>query len=313
MKKSISIFGLVEVSAVGLLIVSIASLFDGLSRYFELLSHFKNLYLYCALLLLICTIFYKNVRLAVFALISVFINSFFVLPIYLESEYNSVNGNRHEIKVLLSNVYTGNQEHEKLIRYVLQEDPDIVVLQEIDTNWAVNISELLRHYPYSLLEPRDDNFGIAVLSKIKTLQQDIVYWGELDIPSIQSHFEVGDKSFHLFATHPVPPISEVNYRFRNAQLASVAARAKQISTAKLVVGDLNITSWSSDYKQLQSGTGLRNARQGFGVLATWPVQIPFLRIPIDHVLVSKEFAVQSIATGPDIGSDHLPLVAVLRL
>jgi endonuclease/exonuclease/phosphatase (EEP) superfamily protein YafD len=90
------------------------------------------------------------------------------------------------------------------------------------------------------------------------------------------------------------------------------------------MGDLNITMWSPYYRRFVSKTGLWNTRQGSGILPTWrPVKIRFWRLPsalswllalpIDHCLVSPAIAVPQIRPGPDVGSDHLPLIVDLRL
>jgi endonuclease/exonuclease/phosphatase family metal-dependent hydrolase len=56
------------------------------------------------------------------------------------------------------------------------------------------------------------------------------------------------------------------------------------------------------------------ARLGFGVKTSWPVPVPsFLRIPIDHCLLSDDFHVTSVEVGSSIGSDHLPLVVTASL
>jgi endonuclease/exonuclease/phosphatase (EEP) superfamily protein YafD len=36
-------------------------------------------------------------------------------------------------------------------------------------------------------------------------------------------------------------------------------------------------------------------------------------IPIDHFLVSEDVAVTRFETGPRVGSDHLPIVADIRI
>jgi endonuclease/exonuclease/phosphatase (EEP) superfamily protein YafD len=76
------------------------------------------------------------------------------------------------------------------------------------------------------------------------------------------------------------------------------------------VGDFNTSLWSPYYAQLIRHTGLVNARQGFGLLPTWPafLSVPFLMIPIDHCLVSPEIRVIRVRTGRTIASDHLPII-----
>ena len=71
--------------------------------------------------------------------------------------------------------------------------------------------------------------------------------------------------------------------------------------------------WSPYYSELVRESGLVDARKGFGVLPTWPapLKLSLMMIPIDHCLVSSELQVAQIKTGPDIESDHLPLIVDL--
>ena len=45
--------------------------------------------------------------------------------------------------------------------------------------------------------------------------------------------------------------------------------------------------------------------------ATWPSGLILLRIPIDYCLVSEGIGVMDVQVGPDIGSDHFPLIVDL--
>ena len=66
-------------------------------------------------------------------------------------------------------------------------------------------------------------------------------------------------------------------------------------------------------KKFMHQTGLQSARAGRGALPTWPTFLPatFLRIPIDHILVSDHLRVISHTLGDNTGSDHLPTIAVI--
>ena len=58
-------------------------------------------------------------------------------------------------------------------------------------------------------------------------------------------------------------------------------------------------------------TGLCDTRAGFGYQGSFPASSAILRIPIDHVLVSCEVGVRARRIGPDVGSDHLPVIVDL--
>ena len=67
------------------------------------------------------------------------------------------------------------------------------------------------------------------------------------------------------------------------------------------------------FDRLLKQFGLLNARRGHGLIPSWPTFLPFLMIPIDHCLVSPDASVVDIDSGPDIGSDHLPIFVKLGI
>jgi endonuclease/exonuclease/phosphatase (EEP) superfamily protein YafD len=94
----------------------------------------------------------------------------------------------------------------------------------------------------------------------------------------------------------------------NLQLDGVGQYLQSLESPKLLLGDLNITMWSPYYQQLTRKTGLKNARDGFGILPSWPTSshrrpflnglISMLAIPIDHCLLSPDLSVLAIPNWP---------------
>ncbi len=84
---------------------------------------------------------------------------------------------------------------------------------------------------------------------------------------------------------------------------------EQLDSPKLVAGDFNAIPWSAGLRAFLRDTRLT----GFNTLATWPVWLGFAGIPIDHAFVSRDLRILDIGTGPDIGSDHLPMLIGVAL
>ena len=56
-----------------------------------------------------------------------------------------------------------------------------------------------------------------------------------------------------------------------------------------------------------SKTTLKDSREGFGILPSWPANAFFLQTTLDHAMVSENVQVITRQVGEYIGSDHLPI------
>ena len=79
------------------------------------------------------------------------------------------------------------------------------------------------------------------------------------------------------------------------------------------MGDLNVSPWSAEFRQLLKDSQLRDSTKGFGLQPTWPTHVRLMQIPIDHLLYSSDIKIIDRRVGPNIGSDHYPLIVDLQI
>lgn len=79
----------------------------------------------------------------------------------------------------------------------------------------------------------------------------------------------------------------------------------------LVAGDFNMPVESSLYRENfhQLGNAFSSVGLGYGYTEHSVKRGVGLAVRIDHVLMTNEFQPQRCVVGPDVGSDHLPLIA----
>ena len=109
------------------------------------------------------------------------------------------------------------------------------------------------------------------------------------------------------------PLGPRNSEFRNQELNSLVALSKAQGGPLLVAGDFNLTPWSEYFSDALERSELHDASVGFGLARSWPAQFAPVGIRIDHCLLSRHWSARSTSIGPDLGSDHLPLVADVAL
>ena len=225
-----------------------------------------------------------------------------VVPWY--SGKDNIPLNTPTLKLFLCNVLYVNQHHDRVLKLIEEENPDIVVIQEMTREWQTSLGVLKTTYPFFIERARSDSFGMGFYSKRKVKNLEIFNFPRNKVPSISCTLENGTK---FLATHPVPPRSRDYSANRNNQLEEIK-RWVQFHPNCLVLGDLNATPWDPYLEDLMHATGLKNSRQGFGLLPSWPSGSRLLQIPIDHCLVNSSLLVKDTRVGPHVGSDHLPLI-----
>jgi endonuclease/exonuclease/phosphatase (EEP) superfamily protein YafD len=313
-KSTLTFTGLLEVVSACLLLATIAASLGRLWWMFELATHFR-VHLACALTVFcVCWMFRRRWRAAGLCGVCAALNSVPVLLLLRPgSAPHAVNpGAGRPLRLVAINVHTSNQHHDRVLDFLQRSDADVILLMEVDSRWLFAMQPMQSLYPHRIVEVREDNFGIAMFSRLPWTNAQIIELGA-EVPSIEAMLEFDGGLVKVLGTHPLPPGSADYARLRNAQLERIAVWGRRQTRPAIVMGDLNVTPWSPVFSDLLREGGLRNTSQGLGFFASWPAGLPVGRIPIDHCLVTPDWQVDSKRLGPDIGSDHLPVMVDLRL
>ena len=213
-------------------------------------------------------------------------------------------------RLMSFNVLTHNQKKAEAISAITAKSPDIVLLMEVDAKWENAIRAGLENdYPYIVFKSREDNFGIALLSKTPWDQIEIFASNPQSLPSIEVTFKNQNNSLlRIIGTHPLPPLGHHNWKARNVHLMEAAKRIKGGDSA-IMIGDFNVTPWSPIFKDVVTASGLKDSGASFGMTPTWDVFPSLLgALKIDHALVSEDIRVTALEVQKIDGSDHRALV-----
>lgn len=104
-------------------------------------------------------------------------------------------------------------------------------------------------------------------------------------------------------------IEETAHRWQSAQKTGREIPSSPLPV--IVAGDFNMPVDSAIYHDVWRGYNNAFSQVGFGYGWTEFTTIRGVKIGVrvDHVLTGKGFVTRACETGPDIGSDHLPLIA----
>lgn len=240
-------------------------------------------------------------------------NCWELTPYWLPAPAAAPVPRREPLLIVTANVLWSNPEKIRVRDWLGDRDADVVALLEMDEAWLAALGPLLDHYPHRVIRTREDNFGVALLSKRPFLAAEVVEFGGVPVPSIVARIEWDGAPLTIVATHPPPPAGARLAAARDAALRSLAAFVAAADAPCIVVGDLNATPWSAAFRGLVRTSGLCDTALGRGLQPTWNARLLAPRIPIDHILAPAGTVVLERAVGPDLGSDHLPVTARLSL
>ena len=285
----------------------------------ERLSHFPLQGVYAGFILLVISVVLRTRPGAgwVFTLVVVGMigNLVWLYPFLPTKDSASANADGPRIKIVQMNVLTINRHFAAVNAWLLKTDADIIVLEEIDSAWISELTPLLKKYPYRVARPRNDNFGIAVFARHPIAQSRVVSLPVIPVPAIFLKLNINGRIIRLAAAHAPPPLSNKAVATRNEGLAMLTLwRLDEPEIPAILASDLNITPYNHRFRKFLKDSGLIDPRRGRGLTPTWPGLLPRqVQVPIDHILHDNNFRTISLETGPRIGGDHLPMIAVLEL
>lgn len=219
-------------------------------------------------------------------------------------------------KVMSYNVWYHNREAAEAARLIRQEQPDILLLQELSPAMLqALITQLAEMYAdgqlYWAYEP-------------EALQGII---SRFPITPVELAYDKG-RTQKVIAATPVGPVAVWNVHLNtplpwSRQYRQISGLVEDIAAADgplIVGGDFNTTDQSEVYQLV--GQYLHNAHweAGWGFGFSFPADKPrFERVPIltpviriDHIFYSSHFSAHSACTLEESGgSDHLPVTAEL--
>lgn len=227
------------------------------------------------------------------------------------------------VRLLWANLHNAKGDPVALQRLVEAEKPDIAVFTELDPIYDAALRDVRGLLPFQSPLPRGNAFGVMLLAKKppESLNFDLTLGR--DAPLMVSRLcptQAG--CLTLLALHAWRPGLD-RTAARDRQLAQAAAVARQHLDKRervVLIGDLNLTPFSPVFQRLLAQSGLwdtailpaENPRTS-PFISTWQLANTGLGLPIDHALVSAGIGIVSRRIGPDIGSDHRPLILDLKI
>jgi endonuclease/exonuclease/phosphatase (EEP) superfamily protein YafD len=274
---------------------------------------FQLLIAYCVALVALL-LFWRRRGVAVaacFLLVSISIQLYWIFP-YLpvapqQVEAATSNAPESQLRILAVNVLQSNDDTKALVNLVRQQNPDVLVLCEVNQKWIDHLSALRNDFAFHLEHPLENEYGIALYSQLEVPRAEVRAMVKEWIPSIDADIVLRNgHKVRLFAVHPNPPRPGEDTTKRDAELVLVGREVSQDETT-VVVGDLNDVGWSRTTNLFQEVSGLLDPRMGRGFYATFNANSRIWRYPLDYVFHSDDFRVAELEVLPYIGSDHFPL------
>lgn len=300
--------------------VTAAGVLAPLSPSFELVNHFRLYFVAGAVVLVAAGAIVGDRRLTGSALVLVAANVALALPAVtvLKAQRASEHGPGQDIKIATFNLWTSDRI-DAIVGYVTAEAPDLVALQEFGPDHEQDLLPRLNTlYRYQSICRQ---CGIALLAKRPLSDVRIDEHGAW----LGAAWTAGDgRAVRIFSVH-------LSWPFRpEAQQRDVDRLIGALGTDMLgddrvpviLAGDFNLTPWSFKLSKLSWQGNLRRHGTFAG---SWPVFERFSRLGalaavplppavlIDNVLTSPGIDGVAFDVGPDLGSDHRPVLARVRL
>lgn len=296
------------VALLHLALVTAAGFLGAWSWLLDLSSHFRPHYAVAAGVLAAACLLRRRPGRVVAALALLAANGAAMVPsLVATAAAGDDDGDGARMTLVALNLDRDSRETGQVVPFLSDVDADIVVLLELTPQWERVVRTLPSdRFPHRLLAPRLDYSGIGLLSALPWRESHVVDEPGNRHLAVSAAYATAAGPVRILGVHLSHHLALGGSADRLREIRWVAETAHRSPQPMVLAGDLNTTPWSHVWRRLVELAGLRSG----GVLTpTWPTALHLAGIPIDHVLGTEGVRVVRTRLGPDVGSDHRPVIA----
>lgn len=233
----------------------------------------------------------------------------------------SATSNGPTLKILSANVHSSNADHASLIELIRREKPDVVLLMELTSPWIEALDAIKADYPTRRTAADDaGNFGIGVWTKLSCDDAQLLVRQHgpepslLDVAHAELSLSIDGHRVRFLGVHPLPPLTPAMKSARDDLLGALADDIAKQRVPTIFAGDFNATRYCPITRNVARRANLGDAMSG--VSFSWPTTAAgyVLGTRIDQILATRDdWQLVESHAGTHVGSDHLPMIATLRL
>ena len=216
----------------------------------------------------------------------------------------ATTGATHDISVLALNSWHGHGDPSRLADYLAHVEADLVVLSEFGPNKRSMLGQLKSSHPFQADCAQGWACSLALISRLPFTSAGSGHIGEGKLAFVWARLAEG---VTVLGTHLHRPSRDP--WLHEQQMLELVEFIGRIPGPVILAGDLNTTPWSKTYRTLRRIGGLIPASTLRPTWPAWPLAFP--QVALDHIFVSADLTVTAAGTGPAVGSDHLPIWAVI--
>jgi len=233
----------------------------------------------------------------------------------------------HSLRIITCNLQNGAFNHATLNALIENKRPDVVALQELPNNHKIKALGEWNHIfegdlhifsKYQLIKGDFKKGSIPqhvwprplLLYCTVATPAGNVSFCSLHLPSPRYGLQhILDKKTLLSLKRKNLLIDETMYRRKiSGEISNIVVA---LSSPKIIAGDFNMPVESSIYRECWSkySNAFSNCGTGYGWTQRASVRGIPVGVRIDHVLTDEYIIPTHCEIGPDVGSDHLPVIA----
>lgn len=219
-----------------------------------------------------------------------------------------------DLCLMALNVEMENRRFGDVIDVIRHESPDVLFLMETDEAWVEALEPVLEEFDTVLRVPQDDYYGLVFATRLTARRAGVERLTRDNTPSVFALLEDRQgRPFHFVGLHPKPPVPGEDTAERDLQTLYAARFARRKNAPVIVMGDFNDAAWSESARLFKHTGEYLDVRVGRGLYSSFHARYWWFRCPIDQLFLTEGTVVSRFEMGPDVGSDHFPVIAHVRL